>query len=246
MKIFGKIVAVIVVLFLAYFAWWRYDFADRENRVTPEALAALESDDIVAITEYDWIVFEPLKREASKGLIFYPGGEVDERGYAQPLRQIAAAGYLVVVTPMPFQLAVFDVSAADAVIAAYPEIDTWAIGGHSLGGAMASSYTLSHPDTIDGLILWDAYSASDLSAGNQAVRMVHRADKDGNLPEDYLEFLPNHPEQTEYIPIIGGNHLNFGNFIAGRLYRDEPEPALEGDVQRAQVAVATIEFMNSL
>ena len=245
MKLFGKIILGLLLLAVAYFAYWRYDFQDRENKVNPPALAALESDAKVTVTEGEWIVFEPTQ-PSSKGLIFYPGGEVDERGYAQTLHHVASAGYLVVIVPMPFQLAVFDINAANEVVEAFPDIDTWAIAGHSLGGSMAANYAVNHQDTIDGLILWDAYSASDMTGSDQAVTMIHRSGEDRKPPVDYEPHLANNPEQTEYIPIIGGNHLNFGNFIAGRIYRDEPDPPLDGEQQRGQVAVATIEFMNNL
>jgi pimeloyl-ACP methyl ester carboxylesterase len=246
MKLFGKILAGLAVLSLAYFAYWRYDHTDREHRVTEAALTALESDARVTITQDEWIVFEPITQPATKGLIFYPGGEVDERGYAEPLHHVASAGYLVVIVPMPFQLAVFAIDSATDVIEAYPEIDSWAIAGHSLGGSMAAYYAADHPDSINGLLFWDAYAANDMTASKQAVRMIHRSDENGDPPAGYGPNLANHPQQTDYVPLVGGSHLNFGNFIAGRIYRDEPEPELDGDVQRGQVAVATIEFMNSL
>jgi pimeloyl-ACP methyl ester carboxylesterase len=246
MKLFGKILAGLAILLFVGFGYWRYDHTDRESRVTEAALEALESDAKVTVTQDDWIVFEPAGGKATKGLIFYPGGEVDERGYAQPLHHVASAGYLVVMVPMPFQLAVYAIDSAADVVAAYPEIDTWAIAGHSLGGSMAAYYAADHPDSIDGLLLWDAYAANDMTASKQAVRMIHRADENGEPPPGYAPHLPNHPQQTDYVPLVGGSHLNFGNFIAGRMYRDAPAPELDGDVQRGKVAVATIEFMNSL
>ena len=107
MRILGRILLALVVISMLAFAYWRYDFRDRENRVAPEALPALASDDLVTVEDNSWIVFRPTGSDPSKGMIFYPGGEVDERGYAETLRAVAAAGYLVVLTPMPLQLAVF-------------------------------------------------------------------------------------------------------------------------------------------
>ena len=40
--------------------------------------------------------------------------------------------------------------AADKIINDFPEIEQWYIAGHSLGGAMASSYASEHKDKIDG------------------------------------------------------------------------------------------------
>jgi pimeloyl-ACP methyl ester carboxylesterase len=246
MRRFAKILLGIFILVGAGVGYWRYDSADRMHRVTPEALAALESDAVVTVNQAEWIIFTPANASPTKGLIFYPGGECDERGYAEPLRKIAAAGYLVVLVPMPWQLAVFDADAATEVVAAFPAIQSWAIAGHSLGGSMAARYTYSHADTIDGLILWDAYAPDDMTASAEKIMMIHRSDDSGAVPPDYVEKLPLLPEQTEFVPLKGAQHLNYGRFIAGRLYRDEPAAELDPDAQRAMAAAASIRFMDAL
>jgi hypothetical protein len=246
MKLIWKILLGLAATLILGIGYWLYDSQDRMHRVTPEALAALESDGAVTITQDEWIVFTPASVTPAKGLIFYPGGEVDERGYAEPLHQIAAAGYLVVLVPMPLQLAVMAPDKATDVIAAFPQIDTWAIAGHSLGGSMAARYAFHHPDNVDGLLMWDAYAPDDMTGATLSVRMIHRADASGTPPADYVPYLPLLPEQTEFVPLHGANHLNYGNFIAGRLYRDEPEPELDAEVQRARAAAESIEFMNGL
>jgi len=246
MKLLIRILLVIFVVILLAIGYWRYDFQDREHRVTPEALAALQSNERVTVTQDEWIVFKPSNTSPTKGLIFYPGGECDERGYAEPLRSIAASGFLVVLVPMPWQLAVFAPNRANDVIAAFPEISEWAIGGHSLGGSMAANYAANCEDLIKGLLLWDAYSANDLTKSSVKVRMIHRADASGKPPEDYSSKLPLLPKQTEYIPLVGGQHLNFGRFIAGRLYRNAEPAKLDPDEQRAQAAAASVDFMQAL
>jgi pimeloyl-ACP methyl ester carboxylesterase len=246
MKLLRRILLGILILTVVAIGYWRYDFPDREHRVTPEALAALESDTAVTVTQNEWIVFTPNGTSPTKGLIFYPGGECDERGYAEPLRAIAAGGFLVVLVPMPWQLAVFAPNRANDVIAAFPEIKEWAIGGHSLGGSMAANYAAKHQDVIKGLLLWDAYSPNDLTESAIKVWMIHRSDSSAKPPADYATKLPLLPEQTEYVPLIGGQHLNYGRFIAGRLYRDAGPAELDPDEQRAQAAAASIEFMQTL
>jgi len=246
MKLFSKILLIIIVVIGAGYGYWRYDSQDRMHRVTPEALAALESDTVVSISQDQWIVFTPVGSSPAKGLIFYPGGECDERGYAEPLREIAAAGYLVVLVPMPLQLAVFAPDSATEVIAAFPEIESWAIAGHSLGGSMAARYTHHHPDNIDGLILWDAYAPDDMTASSEKIMMIHRSDESGAVPPDYEAKLPLLPEQTEFVPLKGAQHLNYGRFIAGRLYRDAPVAELDPEEHRAMAAGASISFMEAL
>ena len=78
------------------------------------------------------------------GFIFYPGGKVEYTAYA-PL--------MCVLLKMPLNLAVLDVNAADSVFDMFPEISSWYIGGHSLGGSMAASYALENTDKLEGLVL---------------------------------------------------------------------------------------------
>ena len=148
---------------------WLNDLADP----TVEATAAMGSDAAVSVSTEGAIEFQPAE-PATTGFILYPGARVAPEAYAPLARAIAEAGYLAVITPMPFGLAVLSPDAAGGVIADHPEIERWVVGGHSLGGAMAAQYAAGHEDLVDGLVLWAAYPAdgTDLS-GMDLVVGVH-------------------------------------------------------------------------
>ena len=135
-------VVAVVLLALAGFTIWAYT----PLGPMPQALAAMQSDDQVQVEGGDWLTFRPTGSQPDTGLIIYPGGRVDYRSYAPLAHEIARQGYTAVIVPMPFNLAVFGAGRASDVIAAHPEIRHWAIGGHSLGGAMAANYINGHPD----------------------------------------------------------------------------------------------------
>ena len=101
------------------------------------ALSALESTEGVTVTREKWIVFTPAEK-ADKGLIFYPGGLVEPGAYAPVLHRIAEEGVLVIIVPMPLNLAILNPGAANSVIENYPHIAAWIIAGHSLGGRYGS------------------------------------------------------------------------------------------------------------
>lgn len=133
----------ILILGLLGFVVW----GETPLPASPTALDALQSTPNISVETIDSaIVFRPTAPGVSAGFIFYPGGRVDYRAYAPLLSEISARGYLVVLVPMPLNLAVFGVEKARAVIEAFPEIKHWAIGGHSLGGSMAAQFTQNHPD----------------------------------------------------------------------------------------------------
>ena len=137
-----------------------------------EAVAALQSTPSLTVETSDWLIFKPAEQAVETGLIIYPGGRVDPISYTPAAAAIAQQGYLVVITPMPLNLAVFDANRALAVMDAYPEIRSWAIAGHSLGGAMAANFTRQNHTLIDGLILWAAYPAGSDDLSNLVIRVV--------------------------------------------------------------------------
>jgi hypothetical protein len=211
----------------------------------PEALTALKANEQVSVDANRWLIFTPAARLPTTGFIFYPGGRVDYRAYAPAARQIAEQGYLVVVVRMPLNLAVLDAGAAGDVIAAFPQIQKWAIGGHSLGGAMAANFAKNHGAEAAGLVLWAAYPASsdDLSAsGLRVVSIYGTLDglSTGAKIEASRALLP---ADTIWIAIEGGNHAQFGWY--GDQAGDNPAGISRSD-QQAQTVTATLALLESL
>lgn len=234
------VLGLLVVLSAAFVIW-----GSTPARPMPEALRALQSDDQVTVSDSSWIVFYPVNTTPETGFIFYPGGRVDARAYAPAARQIAAQGYLVVIVPMPLNLAVLNPGAADDVIAAYPQMQRWAVGGHSLGGAMAANFAKNNPETVQGLVLWAAYPASsdDLSASSLSVLSIYGTLDGLATGEKINASRPLLPEDTIWIPIEGGNHAQFGWY--GEQSGDNAA-AISRQVQQEQIVQATVAFLNSL
>ena len=208
----------------------------------PAALDALASDALVHSDTNGWITFTPAHSDPSTGLVIYPGGFVDPRAYARVARRIAAEGYLVVIPTMPLNLAVLRPDRADAVIAAHPEIEHWAIAGHSLGGAMAARFAAQNSDLIDALILWAAYppDSVDLSQTDLHVTSIYGT-QDGLVSQEEIDnSRVRLPSTTRYVPIEGGNHAQFGNY--GAQAGDLPA-LINADEQQVQISAATVETL---
>lgn len=149
--------------------------------------------------------------ETQPAIIFYQGGKVDEKAYIELLAPLAEQGITVYIPSMPFELAVFDSNAAEKIMENYVHA-SWYIGGHSLGGSMASSYLSSHQDSFDGLFLLASYSTKNLKDFKGDVLSVY-GDKDGVLNmKSYEKYTSNLPNQTIYQIIPGGNHAQFGSY----------------------------------
>lgn len=180
----------------------------------PNKLAekSLISDEKIEVKNEDFISFTPKNKNVKEGFIFYPGGGVKPEAYAPICREIALKGYEVVIAKMPLNLAVFSPNKADKIIKAYDNIEAWAIGGHSLGGVMASKYASSHDD-IKGVVLYASYPSNDeLKKLDIKVTSIF-GDKDGVLNKENLdESKENLPTDTVFVEIGGGNHSQFGDY----------------------------------
>lgn len=212
----------------------------------PEALTALESDPKVAVTTNYWITFAPAEAEAETGFIIYPGGRVDPRAYAPTARAIAEEGVYVVIVPMPLNLAVLAPNRAQTVIDAHPEIDTWAIGGHSLGGAMAARFADTNPELVDGLVLWASYPAESNSLADQdslAVASIYATEDGLATPEKIEASRPLLPPQTKWVEIAGGNHAQFGWYGS---QDGDGTATISRETQQNVVVEATVDLLSDL
>jgi pimeloyl-ACP methyl ester carboxylesterase len=211
----------------------------------PEGIAALQSSASVTVQVKDWVEFSPAGQTPTVGLILYPGGRVDYRSYAPLARAIAAEGYLVVLTPMPFNLAVFNPNRAYGVVSAHPEIQAWAIGGHSLGGSMAANYVKNHPGKIAGLLLMASYPAGtdDLSQQNLQVTSIYGTLDGLATPQKVKAAQPLLPASTRWVAIEGGDHAQFGWY--GPQPGDNPA-AIDRSTQQAQVIQAAVDLLAGL
>ena len=149
------------------------------------------------------------------------------------------------ITPVPFNLAVFKPAAAEAVIAAHPEIGRWAVGGHSLGGAMAANFVYTQPDAAEGLVLWAAYPANNNSLADRSVAMASiYGTNDGLTTRGKVDASrPLLPAETLFIPIEGGNHAQMGWY--GPQGGDNPA-IISREAQQAHVVEATLELLARL
>ena len=181
-------------------------------RADNDAIEAFAPMDHVDMRELDdgAVALEP--HAPSVGLIFYPGGKVEHTAYLPLLSACAEQGILSILVEMPFNLAVFDVNAAEDLKELYPEIEHWYIGGHSLGGSMAASYLAKHPDEFEGLILLGSYSTADLSNYGLKVLSVYGSEDTVMNKDKYEENKQNLPADFEELVIDGGNHAGFGMY----------------------------------
>ena len=211
----------------------------------PQAQAAVASTPGATVTaDPDGrLTFTPTAGEPATGLILYPGGKVPPAAYAPAASAIAEAGHLVVIVPVPFNLAVFGIDAATAVIDDHPEVASWSVGGHSLGGAMAAQYIDAHPGVVDGLVLWASYSAADLADDGVLVTSSYGT-LDAGVPSftDPANVAKLGPAVVA-TAIDGGNHEQMGWYTG---QPNDPPATITREEQQARIVAATLEMLAAL
>ena len=200
----GLILSFLAVLLAASF----FVYVSDNYTADETALKALVLDEvIVEETDYGWF-FDGSSEDTA--LIFYPGAKVDEKAYAPLLHELAQKGMDVCLIDSPFDIGFFNLNGADKALKQY-HYDKWYIGGHSLGGVIASLYLQKHPDDFAGLILLASYTNKQMP--DQIREIVIVGSEDGVInkealakgrelsSKDYREFI-----------IEGGNHCQFGSY----------------------------------
>lgn len=208
-----RIMSIVVVVALGIFAWLTY--ANDYYRATDHAKKAMLGSTTVEVVETeDYYCFDKISEDATKGIVFYPGGKVDEKAYAPILLKFAEEGYEVYLVKMPAKLAIFGMNAAEDIFKEASHIENWTMMGHSLGGAMAASFSAEHDEQVDALVLLAAYSTVDISQTQIEVYSFYGSeDKVLNI-ENYKEYYSNLPEGIVEEVIEGGNHANFAHYGA--------------------------------
>jgi hypothetical protein len=238
----GALVAILaaVVVVVGVFLWFV-----QPRPLLPEATAALAStaDATFRQGEDGRLTWTPTAAEPRTGLVLYTGGRVLPPAYAPAARDIAEAGFLVAIVPAPFNLAILDTGAAQAVIGDHPGVTSWAVGGHSLGGASAALFIDEHPGLVDGLVLWASYSSADLADDGVAVFSSY-----GSLDPAAPSFTDSANvarlgSTVSFDTIEGGNHEQMGWYTGQP--NDRPATISRQD-QQDRIVTAAIELLRTI
>lgn len=226
-----KRIKIILLSFLAFLLVSTTSFlvyVSDYYRADETALKVMNDDEKIKVVD-NLTIISPSK-PTDTGLIFYPGAKVEHTAYLPILEKLKQNGISCVLVKMPFNMAIFDLNAADDVFGLLPDIKNWYIGGHSMGGAMASSYASKNSKKVKGLILLGAYVYGDYPPEKSlTVYGTFNSDLEKNI--DYTENI---------IVIDGGNHAQFGNY--GK-QKGDPQATIGNEEQQNITVDAILDFI---
>ncbi|WP_237393894.1 alpha/beta hydrolase [Pseudarthrobacter sp. ATCC 49987] len=226
-----RLAALVLVAGLAWLNPFAYDPSGEAGQTT-----GTTAEDATSIT------LAP-EGKASAGLVFYPGARVDARAYQDILGPIANAGHLVVILKVPLGIPLLDIGQARGAMDAHPEITSWAVGGHSLGGVSAASFAKSNSD-VSGLLLFASYPADSMSDSSGLSVLSISGSNDGlTTPDKIAASKSLLPPTARYATVEGGVHAFFGD------YGEQPgdgEPGITREWAQKQITAESVRFMDRL
>ncbi|RZU62822.1 alpha/beta hydrolase [Zhihengliuella halotolerans] len=174
------------------------------------AAAAVRANAEIAVSEDSGsLTLAPVDAGSGAGLVFTPGAKVEAWAYAAKLQELVAEeGMTVVITKPWLNLAFFDPRPLDAFTAGIDGVDSWLVGGHSLGGVRACQLA----ENADGLVLFASYCAADLSTRDLPVLSIAGSADGLSTPEKIAEARGQLPADAVLVEIPGAAHSSFGDY----------------------------------
>lgn len=208
-RVLGVVMALVLIALGAFVAWSRIGVMGAE----PEPWQHVLEDP--GISE-EWtdvgLVLRPAEdQESGTGLVFQPGAKVEPEAYAARLSSLVTElGMTVVIADPPLNLALLDRRDLTALTVDAPEIETWLVGGHSMGGVQACRLA----EDADALVLFASYCANDLSSTDLPVLSLAGSEDGLSTPEKIAEHRDLLPQDATMVEIDGASHASFGDYGA--------------------------------
>ncbi|MCR2826575.1 alpha/beta hydrolase [Microbacterium sp. zg.Y909] len=225
--VLGSLAGLLVLAVVGVVIWSQVGVMAAES----EPLDAVRADERITVTDDSAaIVLSPADGDSDTGLVFIPGAKVDPWAYAALLAGAAAENDRTVVITKPWlNLAFFDPRGLDTFTDLAPGVDTWIVGGHSLGGVRACQLA----DDADGLALFASYCATDLSDSDLPVLSLAGSEDGLSTPQKIADARGLLPADAELVEIDGASHASFGDYGA---QPGDGEPTISDEDMRALVA----------
>lgn len=183
--------------------------------------------------------------EEKPALIFYQGALVESASYSIWAEKVAQAGFSVYLVKQPLNLAVLGQNKAEQVIRSN-HLTNYVIGGHSLGGVMASRFAAEQDNNeLKGVFFLASYPDEKGSLSTYKGQVLSlTGSEDGVLNwQAYDKAKKYLPKQTFFEEIKGGNHAGFGSYGE---QKGDKAAGINNDEQQQDVANLLISWLKTI
>ena len=233
------IVAIVCAVLAGASIWYVNDYSHADAEALSIVADENGSADGVTVQQISGNALAFVPDHADAGLIFYPGGKVQPEAYAPLLERCAESGILCVLVKPLFNLAIIDMDCAEGIQEQFPDIDTWVLAGHSMGGVAACDFASRHEEGFAAIVLLAAYPAVDLTDYDGSVLSIFGSNDHVLNREKYAEAQIKLPASTKELEIAGGNHAYYGNY-------GEQQNDGTATISREDQQIQTAEVLNQL
>lgn len=220
-RIVGSIAAALLLAILAFLVWASTPLQAEASPFT----AVANNPDLTVTTSRTGVVIAPSEASGieptGQGLVFIAGARVEPAAYASKLSGIAEAGYTVVIALPILGFGIVEYRPLATFTSLAPGVESWAVGGHSLGGVRACQYVADMPAAADqpadaaapdALILFGSYCAVDLAATDIPVLSLSGENDGLSTAEKIADSAGLLPPSADFVEIAGANHAGFGDY----------------------------------
>lgn len=234
-----SLIAIISFIFIYGVIW----INDSYEGLELSTKALISNDEVEVNISNNRIVFNPIQEDVTKALILLQGAKVDAKAYSPLARELANRGYKVILLNNDLNLPLVNEEIISSIISNNPKINDWVIGGHSLGGVVASSL-INKNSNLDGLLLLASYpSGNELKYTDRDVMSIWGS-KDGVLNfERFAKAKEDLPKSTQFVEIEGANHSQFGDY---GLQNGDNEALITSEEQLQITVDSIIELFDSI
>lgn len=228
LSIIAVVILVVAIAFLGYTAKYYHNDEVANEILEDENSFIIDNGGYLKLPgNAEGDLYDPFE-----AVIFYPGGKVEYTSYLPLLKQLQDRGVTIFLIKMPFNLAFFDMDAAEKVMNENSQYTTWDLIGHSLGGVAASSYFADNEEAFDKVVLLGAYIYGDVEARDKVLLIY--GTEDVNLDLDQIQQTDNK------VVIEGGNHCQFGNY---GFQKGDGEATISREEQQNIAAASILEWI---
>ncbi|MEF7610486.1 alpha/beta hydrolase [Enterococcus casseliflavus] len=233
----GVLITVVILTIAGRVGWQQLHYPAVDAAVT----AAKEADDEGNVLYFAGDEEKPL-------VVFYPGALVDAESYSVWAAGLAEKGYPVAIVKMPFNMAVLAGNRAEEVLEEIPH-SSYVIGGHSLGGVMASRFAANqlteNDNELKGVFFFASYPDEKGSLADQSIAVLSLSGSQDQVvnQENWQAARSLLPETTTFETIEGGNHAGFGTY---GLQKGEAAADLPNEAQQEAIIEQMAAWLSEL
>lgn len=207
LRLLVALLVLVLVAVIGLVVWSRIGVMEAEEGPLRGVLQDPEID--VAETS-SAMVLNPAGADSTPlGMIFYPGAKVEADAYAARLAPLVTEHGMTVLIVKPWlRLALLDRRSLETFTEEAPDVGSWMVGGHSLGGVRACQLAPG----ADALILFGSYCSNDLSDSGLPVLSLAGSEDGLSTPTKIADAREKLPEEAVMVEIDGASHASFGDY----------------------------------